>query len=172
MMTGTPGLRPRGPGDSEVLYRIYASTRAEELAPVPWDEATKEAFLRSQFTAQDTHYRATYPHASYDLIVTGGDTAGAEPSGEEILGRLYLDRGEHFWHIIDIALLPAHRGRGLGTRLLTQLLREADAAAKPVQIYVERFNPAQHLYARLGFRQLEDQGVYLLLERPPTAAGT
>jgi len=156
MTAGTPGLHPARPGDSEVLFRIYASTRAAEFAAMPWDEATLEAFLRSQFAAQDAHYRSAYPDASYDLIV----------AGREILGRLYVDRTDRAWHVLDIALLPEHRGQGLGTALLTRLIAEAGAAAKPVQLYVERFNPAQRLYARLGFRPLADEGVYLLLERP------
>jgi ribosomal protein S18 acetylase RimI-like enzyme len=145
------------PDDAELLYRIYASTRQEELAVVPWDASAKEAFLRMQFGAQDTYYRATWPQASYDLIV----------SGHDVLGRLYVDRGERSWQVLDIALLPEHRGNGVGTRLLGEILAEATAAGKPVQIYVERFNPARRLYDRLGFREIEDHGVYLLLEREP-----
>lgn len=154
---GEIGLRPAGPGDDETLYRIYASTREEELAVVPWDPPAKEAFLRMQFAAQHADYHANYPRASYDLIVSGG----------EVLGRLYLDRGEAAWHVLDIALLPEHRGRGTGTRLLADVLAGAAAAAKPVRIHVERFNPARNLYHRLGFRQVADQGVYLLLEWTP-----
>ena len=45
-----------------------------------------------------------------------------------------------------------------------------DAAGKPVSIHVERFNPELRLYARLGFRQVEDKGVYLLMSRPPADA--
>lgn len=152
-----PGLRPAGPDDAELLYQIYASTRDDELAAVPWEAPAKEAFLRMQFAAQDSYYHATYPGASYDLIV----------SDEETLGRLYVDRGETTWLVIDLALLPEHRGKGTGTYLLSEVLAEAAAAARPVQIHVERFNPAQRLYARLGFRQIDDQGVYLLLERQP-----
>jgi ribosomal protein S18 acetylase RimI-like enzyme len=159
---GEVALRPAGPEDAEVLYQIYASTREEELAPVPWDAATKEAFLRMQFMAQDTDYHARFPHASYDLIM----------GGTEVLGRLYLDRSKTKWHLLDIALLPEHRGKGIGSRLLTALLAEAGAAAKALEIYVERFNPAQHLYDRLGFHQIADQGVYLLLEWRPSAAGS
>lgn len=154
---GELGLRPAGPADAEVLYRIYASTREEELAVVPWDAPAKEAFLRMQFAAQDTHYHANFPQASYDLIM----------AGEQVLGRLYLDRGETAWNVIDIALLPDHRGKGIGSRLMKEVLAEAGAVGKPVQIHVERFNPAQHLYDRLGFRQIADQGVYLLLEWRP-----
>jgi ribosomal protein S18 acetylase RimI-like enzyme len=156
------GLRSAGPADAEVLYRIYASTREDELAVVPWDAPTKEAFLRMQFAAQDTQYHANHPRASFDLIM----------GGEQVLGRLYLDRGEAAWNVIDIALLPEHRGKGIGSRLLTQILAEAGAAGKPVQMHVERFNPAQHLYDRLGFRQIADQGVYLLLEWRPSADGS
>jgi GNAT superfamily N-acetyltransferase len=155
--TARPALRPAGSGDAELLYRIYASTREDELAVVPWEPAQKEAFLRMQFAAQDRYYHATFPAASYDLIV----------SGEEVLGRLYVDRGEAAWLVLDIALLPGHRGRGIGARLLTDVLAEAGAAAKPVQIHVERFNPAQRLYDRLGFRQIADEGVYLRLEWNP-----
>jgi ribosomal protein S18 acetylase RimI-like enzyme len=158
---GEIALRPAGPDDAEVLYRIYASTREAELGAVPWDAATKEAFLRMQFAAQDTDYHAHYPSASYDLIV----------SGAEVLGRLYVHRGHTALHVIDIALLPEHRGKGIGTRLLTELLAEAAAAARLVQIYVERFNPVRRLYDRLGFRQIADQGVYLLLEWKPGATG-
>lgn len=155
--TARPGLRPAGSGDAELLYRIYASTREDELAVVPWEAAQKEAFLRMQFAAQDRYYHATFPAASYDLIV----------SGEEVLGRLYVDRGEAAWLVLDIALLPEHRGQGIGARLLADVLAEAGAAAKPVQIHVERFNPAQRLYDRLGFRQIADEGVYLRLEWNP-----
>ena len=51
------------------------------------------------------------------------------------------------------------------------MLADAAAAAKPVHMHVERFNPARRLYDRLGFRQIADQGVYLQLEWKPTAIG-
>lgn len=158
---GRRDLRPAGPGDAETLYRIYASTRAAELAAVPWDAAQKEAFLRMQFAAQDRYYHANFPAASYDLIV----------DGEEVLGRLYVDRGETAWNVIDLAVLPERRGQGIGTELLTRVLADAATEARPVQMHVERFNPAQRLYTRLGFRQIADEGVYLLLEwQPPGVA--
>jgi ribosomal protein S18 acetylase RimI-like enzyme len=158
-----PGLRSARPDDAELLYRIYASTREAELAVVPWDAAAKEAFLRMQFAAQHSHYHAAYPAARYDLIVSGG----------EVLGRLYVDRGEQAWLVLDLALLPAYRGRGVGTGLLTRLQAEAAAAGRAVRMHVERSNhQAQRLYDRLGFRQIADEGVYLLLEWRPAARGT
>lgn len=150
-------LRPVEPGDEEFLYRVYASTRAEELAVVPWDETQKDGFLRSQFAAQDRWYHEHYTRASYGIVLIDSEPAG----------RLYLHRGESEIRIVDIALLPEHRGKGVGTSLLRALLTEADESGTRVTIHVERLNPALRTYERLGFSVAEDKGVYLLLERPP-----
>jgi ribosomal protein S18 acetylase RimI-like enzyme len=124
---------------------------------VPWDDAQKESFLRMQFEAQDRWYREQMPDASFEVVLVDGEPAG----------RLYVDRREDEIRIVDIALLPEHRGRGIGTLLLGELLSEADAAGKSVTIHVERLNPALRLYARLGFSVAEDKGIYLFLERRP-----
>jgi ribosomal protein S18 acetylase RimI-like enzyme len=161
-MNAVVELLPVAAGDREFLYRVYASTRAEELAGVPWDDAQKDAFLRMQFDAQDQWYREQYPQATYDVIVVDGDPAG----------RLYLHRGKTEIRIVDIALLPEHRGSGVGASLLRDLLAEADAGGKRVTIHVERMNPALRLYGRLGFSVAEDKGVYLFLERRPAYVKT
>jgi ribosomal protein S18 acetylase RimI-like enzyme len=140
--------------DAEFLGRVYASTREQELVVTNWSDEQKTQFCRMQFNAQTTDYRANYPHARHSVIERNG--AGA--------GRLYVERAEREIRIIDIALLPEARGAGIGTRLLRELMEEAGAAGKPLTIHVEKFNPALRLYLRLGFRAIEDKGVYLLME--------
>ena len=149
------GLRFRRQSETDLpfLFRLYASTRQEELAVVPWSEVAKAAFLDAQFRAQHAHYRTYYPGA--DWLVTVHD-------GEDI-GRLYIERWPSQHRIIDIAFLPEHRGNGFGTALLNDLLDEAAAAGKAVSIHVEKFNPAMRLYRRLGFTCVEDKGVYDLM---------
>jgi ribosomal protein S18 acetylase RimI-like enzyme len=140
--------------DLPFLARVYASTRAEEMAAVTsMTEAQKAAFLDAQFRAQHAHYRKYYPQA--DWLVTIG-------AGEDI-GRLYIERWPSQHRIIDIAFLPGHRGQGYGEALLRDLMDEAAAAAKDVSIHVEKFNPAMRLYRRLGFVTEEDKGVYDLM---------
>lgn len=151
-------LRPITPADAELLYRIYASTRTGELAPVPWSEAQKEAFLRMQFHAQKTHYEASYVGADFLVI-----EREALP-----VGRLYVERRPDSVHVIDISLLPEARGTGLGAALLTELQAEASGSGRVVRIYVERNNRARRLYQRLGFVEVQDDGgVYLLMEWRP-----
>jgi len=153
-------LRPATDDDLPFLLRVYASTREEELAQLPWTAEQRDAFLRQQFEAQQAWWREHYTGASFNMVLVDGEPAG----------RLYVDEWEREIRIVDISLLPAHRGRGLGTRLLRGVLDRGDAAGKPVSIHVEKFNPALRLYQRLGFHPVEDKGVYLLMSRPPSGA--
>lgn len=152
-------LCPATPADRDLLYRIYASTREEELALTDWDDIQKTAFLTQQFTAQDTHYRAHYPGAVFNLIL----------ADDNPIGRLYIHRRRAEIRVMDIALLPPHRNHGYATTLLRGLQTEAATTAKSLTIHVEQFNPALRLYTRLGFRPIAEHGVYLLMEWLPPA---
>jgi ribosomal protein S18 acetylase RimI-like enzyme len=152
-------LRPVSSTDREFLLQVYASTREEELRLVDWSADQKAAFVRMQFDAQDAYYREHYRPATFDVIHVDGAP----------VGRFYVARWKDEIRIMDIALLPEHRGNGVGTSLLRDLLAEADAAGKSTTIHVEKHNPALRLYERLGFAVADDRGVYVFLERPPAA---
>jgi ribosomal protein S18 acetylase RimI-like enzyme len=136
--------------DEPFLREVFASTRAEEMAMVAWDEETKRRFLAHQFDAQHGHYASHFPSAERLVILKDG----------EAVGRLYLDWEEDFVHIIDIALLPQARGTGAGGAVLADILDTARKANNAVVIYVEKNNPAMRLYSRLGFAKVADEGVY------------
>jgi ribosomal protein S18 acetylase RimI-like enzyme len=153
-------LRPVDDADRAFLVDLYASTREEELAQVEWPEGARETFVEQQFAAQDHHYRANYPGATLDVIEVDGSPAG----------RLYVHRGPSDIRIMDIALAPGFRGRGIGTSLLRSLMDEADESARKLSIHVEQNNPARSLYDRLGFLPASEHGVYVLMERPPAAS--
>lgn len=153
-------LRPSTPEDRDFLAAVYASTRAEELATVPFSADERAAFLEQQFTAQTLHYERHYFDTSFDVVLVDGAAAG----------RLIVGRWADQVRVVDVSLLPEFRGRGVGSRLLTDVIAEGDGLGLPVSIYVERFNPAQRLYRRLGFAlaQEDPAGVHLFMERPPT----
>lgn len=150
------GLRPVTPADRPFLERVYGSTREEELAQVPFTDEQRAAFVAQQFEAQSRHYATHYHDTSFDVIEVDGVPAG----------RLIVGRWTREIRVVDIALLPEHRGRGIGSRVLAPVLAEADARGVPTTIHVEQFNPAQRLYHRLGFREVSREAIYLKLERP------
>ena len=154
IMTETVTFRPITPEDKAFLYNLYASTRETELSVTGWDEAQKTAFLRMQFDAQHRHYQEHYTETRFDVIVLNG----------EAVGRLYLACWPEELRIVDIALLPAWRNKGIGSGIIKDILHEAGERGLPVRIHVERFNPALHLYYRLGFQKISDKGIYYLLE--------
>ncbi len=128
-----PRLRPVAGDDREFLVELYGSVREPELAHVPWDAAARRAFVEHQFAAQDAHYREHYPGATLDVIEVDGEPAG----------RLYVHRGPSDVRIMDIALAPAFRGRGIGTGLLRALIAEAEESGRKLSIHVEANNPAR-----------------------------
>lgn len=152
-------LRPIRADDMPFMRALYASTREQELAPLPWPPEAKQQFLDQQFEFQHRHYQAEFAGAEFLLML----------DGSEPIGRLYLDRTTNTWNVIDIALIASRRGRGIGSALITELLVEASGCASAVELHVESFNPARRLYERFGFCMIENRGIYDLLRWTPPA---
>jgi ribosomal protein S18 acetylase RimI-like enzyme len=144
--------------DEPFLRELYASTRERELSIVPWSEEQKAAFLTMQFDAQDSHYRTHYPEARFDIIEIDGVPAG----------RLYLFATSGELRVIDIALMPQYRNKGIGGDLMRTILQTASDTGRMVTIHVEVDNPARRLYERLQFTPVEQRGPYLLMRSAPS----
>ena len=157
-MSANIKLRPVSADDYDFLVALYGSTRAEEMAMVPWTTEQQETFIRLQFAAQQDHYAKKYPTASHDIIM----------SDNRPVGHLYVARLDQEIRIVDITLMPAERNAGIGSRLLEQLLDEANGSGKITSIYVEEFNPSLRLFERLGFSPSEQHGIHLLLQCNPS----
>jgi GNAT superfamily N-acetyltransferase len=153
-------LRPETEADIPFLMRLFASTREDELANVPWSAEQKQAFLAQQFQAQRHHYRHYVGGCVFDVIEHNGEPAG----------RIYLHERPSRLHLVDVALLPAWRGHGVGAALLEALQEAGRRGGRSVTTFVERFNPALRLYQRLGFTEIADHGVYLEMEWRPENA--
>jgi ribosomal protein S18 acetylase RimI-like enzyme len=158
-MAETVTLRAAQPEDESFLFSVYASTRAEEVALTGWLPSQQEQFLRMQFDAQTRSYRTQFPQAKHWVIRCGEGAAG-----RMILDRSVhrtVDRTENEILLIDIAVLPEHRGKGIGSVLIGKLIEEASECGKAIRIHVERFNPALAWYRRLGFKTVNESEIYL-----------
>ena len=156
-MRGRISLRPVQDDDGEFLLRVYAGTREEELALAPWSREEKQQFVRMQFDLQQEHYRRYYVDARFEIVMLE----------DQPVGRLYTDRRADEIRVVDIALLPECRGRGMGGEIMNDVLAEAAEAGKPVRIHVRQNNRAVGLYRRLGFEKTGETGVYDLMEWRP-----
>ena len=156
-MTSPVSRRPVQPRDEPFLFDLFCQSHGQALFEVPLPPEHREQLLRMQFAAQQKQYRNQYPTADFDVV---------EQDAERV-GSLVTLRGPERFVLIDIALLPAHRGGGIGTSLVSALIDEADASGKPVDAHVLKANPAWRLWQRLGFEAVDDDGLRLRIRRPP-----
>lgn len=140
--------------DDPFLYEVYADTRREELAAIGWVDEQRDMFLRMQFDMQKRSYAMQYPEAEHGILLQGGIR----------IGRVMTQVTEESLLLIDLSLMSAYRGQGIGTRLLVDLQQRAEGMDKTVRLHVLQNNPALHLYERLGFRVTEDKSPYFAME--------
>jgi ribosomal protein S18 acetylase RimI-like enzyme len=150
-------LRAVHSGDQEFLFRLYAGTRLHEIAAFGWSPAQQEAFLRMQFTAQQRWYETAYAQAEQQIVML--ETAP--------IGRVIVHRAGDATTLVDISLLPEHRGRGIGGGLIRELVQRCAQEGVPVSLQVLKTNPAARLYQRLGFVKTSEDEVYLQMEKRP-----
>lgn len=154
-------LRPATAADEPFLRAVHASTLVAELAALSHDARAAQALARMQFDLQERAYRTARPAALFAVVLIDGEPAG----------RLYVERSPAEIGVLDIALLPEHRGRGIGTELLLGLIGEARESGRRVTLSVLRSNPARALYERLGFTVTGSDEVRVRMQwRPSTDA--
>lgn len=148
-------MRPvKLPDDEEFLRTLYFSTRDDLFFP---DENVKIQILTMQFAGQSRTYAAQYPDAEHNVIMVDGES----------VGRVMIDRREDAVHLIDIALLPAARNKGIGSMLLDQLKTYAYVREVPIELSVVKTNPALRLYESVGFDIVEDVDPYVTMRWTP-----
>lgn len=151
-------LRSTTEHDEELLLRIYASTRAREMAMVPWTPQQKEQFLRMQSQAQEQSYHERCPNALFAIVQSGGRD----------VGRLYLLREAAQWRMLDFTILPEERASGLGQRVLQWLKQQAREHAVSLSIYVDSLGDDESFFASVEFQRMEQEGFHILMEWKPS----
>jgi len=139
-------LRAARRDDEEFLYALHRSAMRDYVeATWGWDEDW-----------QRQHFASTYVPAQHAVIVR------LDPVLCDI-GRISLTRQWHRIFLRDIELIAAERNRGIGTAMIRALLELAKADGRTVELLVLKCNPAQGLYARLGFTVVGDDGARLTM---------
>ena len=148
--------------DESFLLNLFYESRADEFLPLGLPQAALEQLLSMQFRAQAMGYASQFPNADDNVIWSDGRRAG----------RLLVDRTGSAMQLVDIALSANVRGRGLGTRLIEELIREAQSKGVPLRLHVRGGNPAARLYQRLGFVATGGDGLNIAMEILPHGHST
>jgi RimJ/RimL family protein N-acetyltransferase len=152
-------LRPEREQDAAFLADLFRTTAGRDLSLMPIDHAMKDALMRMQLASQAATYRAQFPTARFDIIEQGGVP----------IGRIVIDPGTTAGCIVDIALVPERRARGLGTAILAAVLEHFARRQQPVLCQVLAGNePSLRMCRHVGFRQIGDVPPFVQLEWRPT----
>jgi len=149
-------LRAATPDDSAFLLKLFASTRIDEFKFLDGDQSQLEALIRMQFTLQSQQYHSGYSNAEDNIILRAGAP----------VGRIFVDESDREITLIDVALLPEDQNSGIGTYLIERLMQRA-GIGKVVRLHVLKTNRAQRLYERLGFRKVDEDGMYFEMLASP-----
>lgn len=141
---GRYALRPATEEDLGFLAQLRIDTLKPYIEQTygEWDEAIHQHIVRS--------------------LIDGGQIVLAD---DRPAGLLKLRLDAPWLELAEIELRPEHQNRGLGTRILTDVLAFADAHGYHTELRVFACSPAARLYERMGFRDTHRR-----MHRPPGGA--
>lgn len=82
-------------------------------------------------------------------------------------GLFLVDERPTHTELEQIFLLPPFQRRGLGTRLMRELMAQADRSGRTLRLQVLRVNPARFWYSQLGLREVEQSDAFLVMAYDP-----
>ena len=145
-----PSLRAATIDDLPSARDIYLGTMryiTDRLSD--WDEARHMAQFAERFILDEVR-----------IIV----------SDNEDVGWLQVGESDDEIFLKQISLQPRSQRRGIGSRLIADLLERARRTGKPVRLGVVKINPAVELYRRHGFVITSEDEFKLYMEKPPAPA--
>jgi GNAT superfamily N-acetyltransferase len=158
---GLGGVHPAGTGHFFAIKGNKLSNQDLNIATRPATADDREWLIELRVATMDVHL-----HAAGIKVTHREHQARVDQDFDQIrivcldsnrVGMIKAIRVEQPWRLVQIQILAAHQALGIGTRLVTELLREADRADVPVELNVLKVNPARHLYHRLGFATVADR---------------
>jgi ribosomal protein S18 acetylase RimI-like enzyme len=151
-------LRPEVEADAAFRFALFRTSRGPGWEQLPLPPELMAKIMEQQFQVQTQAYNANWPDARLEIVMVENLA----------VGRLATHRAPDALHLIDIALTPAWRGRGLGEALLRMLMDEALARTCALTLNVDPDNRgALQLYKRLGFIIKAENDTHLALSWPP-----
>jgi ribosomal protein S18 acetylase RimI-like enzyme len=148
-------LRPERDEDDAFRFQLFCESRPAEFALLQFEPAVFDQLMRFQFQAQTKSYRASFPNARFDIIELD----------RLPIGRIVVDRPGNAIHIVDQAIVPSQRSRGLGSTIMKALMDEAGRSRLPVRLKVASTNdPSIRLYRRLGFTPITTDPFHIEME--------
>ena len=146
-------LRPATQDDYPFIVSLHHSTLREYIEPIwGWEEERWNGFVKEWFVPEKVQ------------IICVGDAAIGILATQKREGEIFLE---------SISLMPSQQNRGLGSLVISLVLREAGGQKKPVVLSVLKTNfRAKKLYERLGFHAIKSDETQIEMRWSPIAGSS
>ncbi len=132
---------------SQLTYRPALESDLNFLLDLRTKTMNPHLIASSLSTAVDSHMlriKYKFEHAS---IIEYNRTS---------IGLLKIERKQDGIELIQIQIDPLYQGKGIGKKILEQIINEANSDKKSITLQVLKVNKAQRLYVKLGFKIIEE----------------
>ena len=139
-------LRQATHNDYDFLYQLHVAAMREYIEAIwGWQEAWQREYFERKFDPADRQ-----------IIEMDGQDAGV----------VVVEQRDQEVYLSLIEILPAFQGRGTGTAIVQEIIRDAHHAGLPVSLHVFKSNiPARKLYERLGFTVVQEEEIRFKMTR-------
>lgn len=141
----TVSLRHATPTDRDFLWQLHIATMKCYVEQTwGWDHQWQQQEFERKFDPQGLQ------------VIQSCETP---------IGCLSVRHEPDHVFLASIEIDPDHQNRGMGTRLIKQIIEEAEDEGRPVRLLVLKVNPARALYERLGFRRVDETETHYRMVR-------
>ena len=150
--SGELSFESAGPGDEAFLVDQFVGARPHLLL-TGLDGMALRQLIEMQRRAQQLSFATTWPDHRSEVVYR---------DGERVAMLVRADTATRT-RILDLAVAPAMRGEGIGTAVLRSVI---DSSVVPVELSVAIGSPAERLYTRLGFAEVERSDTDVIMRTP------
>lgn len=134
------------------------------MADREWLDGLRRDAYRDLFEATWGHWDEARHRRHFSKSWRAGHISIIEV-GERPVGMIQLIESPESLEIAEIQIHPEHQSRGLGARVVSDVIDNARNSEKPVSLYLGLKNfRALKLYARLGFEETARSGTHIFME--------
>ena len=146
------------PEADSLAYRLFAVDKLAEFAAIGVPQLQAEELVQMQWRGRTLTYANQYPGAEDWTISLEDGTP---------VGRYLLQKTSQSVRMVDFAILPEWRGRGIGTQVLQRLIQNTATNGSIFSLRVEKNNRALYLYKRLGLNIISSDEISFEMEWKP-----
>lgn len=138
--------------DNLFIKTLFFQYKMQELQNINIPPNQLNLLLEMQFDAQQTSYKNQFPNA-IDYILEIDNIP---------IGWLQVNNAKTI-HIINIIIHEKYRNKNFGKQVILEIIKWAKRENKKVTLKVDRNNPAQRLYSRLGFITTNSDEIHITM---------